>query len=157
MHSTAETNVCDGVTTASPRRTPDAISAIVSASVPEPTPITQLDMDVDAAKATAALLTAAAYGPMNEWAFVAPSDGAPGRPGGLGLWARAGLQRGQLIGECGGDWASLFEKSQLPHLLAAGWHRDELDFTTAATAPPAECEYYGHDTGLVPILTKRHS
>jgi len=44
------------------------------------------------ARDTAALLTAAAHGPLNAWSFVAPSDF------GLGLWARAPLRRGQALG-----------------------------------------------------------
>ena len=43
------------------------------------------------ARDTAALLTAAAHGPLNAWSFVAPSDF------GLGLWARAPLRRGQAV------------------------------------------------------------
>jgi hypothetical protein len=51
------------------------------------------------ARGTAALLTAAAYGPMNHFAFVAPSTGsAPGGgPPGVGLFARARLAKGQAI------------------------------------------------------------
>ena len=48
------------------------------------------------ARETAALLTAASYGPMNSWSFVAPSDC------GLGLFARVSLQSGQAVGEYGG-------------------------------------------------------
>ena len=49
------------------------------------------------ARQTAALLTAAAYGPINAWCFVAPSTT------GLGLWSRVALRVGQLVGEYGGD------------------------------------------------------
>ena len=48
------------------------------------------------AGSTAALLTAAAYGPVSEWAFVAPSDC------GLGCFARTWLRGGQVVGEYGG-------------------------------------------------------
>ena len=44
------------------------------------------------ARDTAALLTAAAHGPLNAWAFVAPSDF------GVGLWARDALHAGQALG-----------------------------------------------------------
>ena len=46
--------------------------------------------------ATAALLTAAAFGPMNAWSFVAPSDC------GLGLFARVPLVPDQFIAEYSG-------------------------------------------------------
>ena len=45
---------------------------------------------------TAALLTAAAFGPMGPWCFVSPSDDD------LGLFARVDLVVGQAIGEYGG-------------------------------------------------------
>mmetsp|Transcript_21081 Transcript_21081/g.53955 ORF Transcript_21081/g.53955 Transcript_21081/m.53955 type:complete len:567 (-) Transcript_21081:232-1932(-) len=59
-----------------------------------------------AARATAAMLTAAAYGPWNEWAFVGPSSAsschrAPATHG-LGLFARVSLRAGQAICEYAG-------------------------------------------------------
>ena len=54
------------------------------------------DVGMSEAHATAALLTSAAYGPMNEWSFVSPSDC------GLGLFARVPLRKDQPIGEYGG-------------------------------------------------------
>ena len=57
----------------------------------------------DSARATAALLTAAAYGPLNETAFVAPSSAPPAHTlDGRGLYARVPLRAGQAIGEFGG-------------------------------------------------------
>ena len=69
-----------------------------------PTPNAQLDyrrvsrIELETAEAvgTAALLTASAYGPMNAWSFVAPSDC------GLGLFARVALRSNQAVGEYGG-------------------------------------------------------
>ena len=61
-----------------------------------PTRVPPTDLERDAAVATAALLTAAAYGPVNAWGFVAPCDV------GLGLFARVPLVPGQCIGEYGG-------------------------------------------------------
>ena len=52
------------------------------------------------------------------------------------------------------DWADLFRETQLPHLLAAGWLPEEISFEVAPAAPPKDCEYYQHDTALVPILRK---
>ena len=53
------------------------------------------------------------------------------------------------------SWEELFRETQLPKLIEAGWLPEEISFTTARTAPPADCEYYSHDTGLVPVLTKQ--
>tara|TARA_B100000795_G_scaffold47490_1_gene31231 strand:+ start:109 stop:252 length:144 start_codon:yes stop_codon:yes gene_type:complete len=42
----------------------------------------------------------------------------------------------------------------VPHLLAAGWKREEIAFEIVPTAPTPDCEYYCHDSALVPVLTK---
>jgi len=52
------------------------------------------------------------------------------------------------------EWADLFRETQLPHLIAAGWKEEELAFEVAPASPPAECEYYSHDTALVPVLRR---
>jgi hypothetical protein len=53
-------------------------------------------MDADLGVRTAALLTHTAFGPLNGWMFVAPSDS------GLGVFARQKLCPGQALGEYGG-------------------------------------------------------
>ena len=63
---------------------------------PEPELVSQESIEVETARSTAALLTAAAHGPLADWACTAPSDC------GLGLFARTNLQRGQVVGEYGG-------------------------------------------------------
>ena len=55
-----------------------------------PKQLTALDIERDAARATAALLTAAAHGPLNPWSFVAVSDF------GLGLFARTRSAQARL-------------------------------------------------------------
>lgn len=52
------------------------------------------------------------------------------------------------------DWSELFDETQLPHLLECGWKREEISFETAPTNPDDDCEYYSHDSALVPILKK---
>ena len=58
------------------------------------------DAFVSVARGTAALLTACAYGPVNEWAFVGPSSAANTHRApmtfGLGLFARVPLRAGQV-------------------------------------------------------------
>ena len=49
--------------------------------------VSHTDLAKEAANATAALLTAAAYGPYNEWSFIAPSSAPYGSIDGLGLYA----------------------------------------------------------------------
>ena len=64
--------------------------------------VSHTDLAKEAANATAALLTAAAYGPYNEWSFIAPSSAPYGSIDGLGLYARVSLKAGQAIGEFSG-------------------------------------------------------
>ena len=52
--------------------------------------------ELQAATSTAALLTAAAFGPMNAWSFVGPCDSE------LGLFARVPLEPGQFVAEYSG-------------------------------------------------------
>ena len=69
------------------RETPEAAA---------PTLLPALQISRDLSVETAALLTASAYGPMNAWCFVMPSQH------GCGLYARTGLLPGQAISEYGG-------------------------------------------------------
>jgi len=53
-------------------------------------------------------------------------------------------------------WEELFEQTQKPHLLAAGYHEDEIiGVESFPVTPTADCEYYSHDTAMVPIIQKR--
>jgi len=54
------------------------------------------------------------------------------------------------------------EETQIPHLLAAGWHRDEIDFevyvlpqSTIDERDSFGCEYYSHSDCLVPYLIRK--
>ena len=78
---------------------------------PEPELVSHASIEVENARSTAALLTAAAYGPLADWACTAPSDC------GLGLFARTNLQRGQVVGEYGGPRVPEKRKLQGQFLL----------------------------------------
>ena len=62
----------------------------------EPQAVAHNIVSRELAQSTAATLTAAAYGPIEPWCFVAPCDC------GLGLFARSSLQPGQFISEYDG-------------------------------------------------------
>lgn len=50
----------------------------------------------------------------------------------------------------------LFEETQRPHILKAGWQADEIHgFEVVPTNPTPDCEYYQHKTALAPILIKK--
>jgi glycine amidinotransferase len=54
------------------------------------------------------------------------------------------------------SWEELFEATQKPHLLKAGYHEDEIIGVEAfPVEPTSDCEYYSHDTAMVPIIQKR--
>ena len=65
-------------------------------SRPPPLRVASADIERETARSTAALLTAAAYGPLNAWCFVGPANC------GAGLFARVALRAQQAIGEYGG-------------------------------------------------------
>ena len=82
------------------------------------------DLAVTAARYTAAELTASAYGPLNEWAFVAPSSASAGCLDGLGLFARVSLRAGQAIAEYSGARLPMrmLARRSLGTLIVAGSH-----------------------------------
>eukprot|EP00941_MAST-03F_sp_MAST-3F-sp1_P003676 g3676.t1 len=52
------------------------------------------------------------------------------------------------------SWEELFETTQLPHLERCGFSAAHIEFHTFPTAPTPNCEYYAHDTALVPVCRK---
>ena len=64
---------------------------------PEPLLIAGRACDLEAARSTAALLTACSYGPVEPFCFISPRSDC-----GLGLFARVPLRTGQFIAEYGG-------------------------------------------------------
>jgi len=53
------------------------------------------------------------------------------------------------------SWEELFEKTQLPHLEAAGYTRDEIKgFEVVKVKPTADCEYYQHVSAMAPIIIR---
>lgn len=53
-------------------------------------------------------------------------------------------------------WEDLFEATQKPHLLAAGYAEDEISQVDSfPVTPPTDCEYYSHPTAMVPRIQKR--
>jgi len=71
------------------------------------------------------------------------------RPGGVLTYCNL-TSLGVLRGEFN-SWKELFAETQLPHLLACGFREEDIRFEVAPAAPTADCEYYQHDTALVPI------
>eukprot|EP01083_Nonionella_stella_P178066 627932_1 len=65
----------------------------------------------------------------------------------------------------GNEWMNVFDETQLPYLInECGWHQDEIDFVVFELPPSAvqqrrdqNCQYYHHDTCIIPILTKKRA
>lgn len=53
------------------------------------------------------------------------------------------------------SWVTLFQETQLPHLLAAGFTADEIKpIQIVPVTPTATCEYYTHSTALAPVIRR---
>ncbi|XP_078114256.1 guanidinoacetate N-methyltransferase [Sander vitreus] len=48
----------------------------------------------------------------------------------------------------------MFEETQLPHLLQAGFKREKISTTTMDIAPPTECKYYSFNKMITPTIIK---
>ncbi len=75
------------------------------------------------------------------------------RPAGVATYCNLtslGVLRGRYP-----SWERLFEETQRPRLLAAGYRPQEIaPFEVVPVRPPASCRYYQHDTAMVPILVR---
>lgn len=103
---------------------------------PEPELISHASLEVESARSTAALLTAAAHGPVADWAVIAPSDC------GMGLFARANLQIGQVVGEYGGPRVPDKHALQGEYLLQVPKTHDIIDGNTENTPLCGDDERY---------------
>lgn len=53
------------------------------------------------------------------------------------------------------SWKELFEETQKPRILAAGYTEDEIRAVESFPInPPGSCEYYSHQTAMVPVIQK---
>jgi len=52
------------------------------------------------------------------------------------------------------DMQDMFEKTQVPHLLDAGFKRENIHAQVIPICPPDECQYYSLKQVIVPHLTK---
>ena len=54
------------------------------------------------------------------------------------------------------SWETLFEETQRPHLLAAGFTADEfVGIEVVPVTPTVDCEYYQHRTAMAPKIIRR--
>lgn len=60
------------------------------------------------------------------------------------------------------NWSNLFRETQLPHLIAAGWNEDEISWDifelpkkTIEDRDKIGCDYYTHNSCLVPHLERK--
>ena len=53
------------------------------------------------------------------------------------------------------SWEALFNETQIPHLLEAGVPEDDIKgFMVFKVSPPITCQYFQHQTAMIPIIVK---
>ena len=97
----------------------------------------------EAATSTAAMLTASAFGPMNAWSFVSPSDC------GLGLYARVELHPGQWIAEYSGPRLPenhIKKNEYCLQIPGSRWVIDGASENSPMAVPPSTAIFANHSS-----------
>ncbi|KAL1530056.1 hypothetical protein AB1Y20_000978 [Prymnesium parvum] len=108
----------------------------------QPVRMTQSSIEQQMARSCAAFLTAAAYGPMNEWSFVGPCER------GLGLYARVPLSPGQFVGEYGGPRLPSEHVRNMDYVLVIPGTKIFID---------GDCENSPFECPRYPVIFANHS
>ncbi|XP_072019906.1 guanidinoacetate N-methyltransferase-like [Amphiura filiformis] len=53
------------------------------------------------------------------------------------------------------DIVQMFQETQIPQLVEAGFKKENISWDTMPISPPAECKYYAHNTMLAPRVIKQ--
>uniref|UniRef100_A0A672F7V3 Guanidinoacetate N-methyltransferase n=1 Tax=Salarias fasciatus TaxID=181472 RepID=A0A672F7V3_SALFA len=74
-------------------------------------------------------------------------------------WRRPHLLQPDLMGELlktkYDNIEKMFEETQVPHLLQAGFKKEKISTTTMDIAPPSECKYYSFKKMITPTIVKQ--
>ena len=50
---------------------------------------------------------------------------------------------------------SCFQESQVPHLIKAGFKKENISTTLMDIIPPADCKYYSFNKMITPTILKK--
>lgn len=76
------------------------------------------------------------------------------RPGGVLTYCNLTSWGDMMKRSLYSDVGSMFEATQVPHLMEAGFEKAKIDYRVMPIAPEPGCRYYSHASVAVPIIHK---